>query len=55
MTPGMKAPTVSPLENPDWVSVGAMVPSKDVADIMDKLQALGATDMFIVPIENCRT
>lgn len=54
ITPGRKAPTISPLDNPDWVSVGAMVPSKEVADIMDRLQEIGATDMFIVSIENCR-
>jgi ATP phosphoribosyltransferase len=50
----MKAPTISPLEDKDWVSVGAMVPNKDVADIMDKLQDIGATDLFIISIENCR-
>ena len=54
VTPGMRAPTVSPLEDPNWVSVGAMVPSKEVADIMDRLQDIGATDMFIISIENCR-
>lgn len=54
VTPGMKAPTVSPLDDADWVSVGAMVPNKEVADIMDKLQKIGATDLFIVGIENCR-
>ena len=54
VTPGMRAPTVSPLEDPNWVSVGAMVPSKEVADIMDRLQSIGATDLFIISIENCR-
>jgi len=54
VTPGMKAPTISPLEDPNWVSVGAMVPSKEVADIMDRLQEIGATDLFIISIENCR-
>jgi len=55
VTPGMKAPTVSPLEDPEWVSVGAMVPSKQVADVMDRLQEIGATGLFIISIENCRT
>jgi len=54
ITPGKKSPTISPLENPDWVAVGAMVPNKEVADIMDRLQDLGATDIFIVSLENCR-
>ena len=54
VTPGSKAPTLSPLEDPNWVSVGAMVPNKDVADVMDKLQEIGASDLFIIAIENCR-
>ncbi|KAH9256253.1 ATP phosphoribosyltransferase [Batrachochytrium salamandrivorans] len=54
VSPGKKAPTISPLEDPDWVSVGVMVASKEVADIMDKLQLIGATDIFILSLENCR-
>jgi len=54
VTPGQKAPTISPLEDPNWVSVGAMVPNKEVSDIMDRLQDLGATDLFIISLENCR-
>lgn len=54
VTPGRKAPTISPLEDPNWVSVGVMVPSKETSDIMDKLQTIGATDIFILSLENCR-
>jgi len=55
VTPGRKNPTVSPLENDDWVSVSAMVVKKDSAEIMDKLEAIGATDIIIFNIDNCRT
>jgi len=54
ITPGRRAPTVSPLDDKDWVSVGAMVPSKDVADVMDRLQQMGAHDIMVLAIENCR-
>jgi ATP phosphoribosyltransferase-like protein len=45
---------VSPLEDPDWVGVGALVSKKDVSDIMDKLEDLGATDILVFAVENCR-
>ena len=54
ITPGRRAPTVSPLDDPAWVAVGAMVPSKDVADVMDRLQDLGAHDIMVLSIDNCR-
>lgn len=55
IAPGKKKPTVSPLSDPEWVSVGAMVAMKQVNNIMDQLQQLGATDIFIVDIVNCRS
>ena len=54
ITPGTKAPTISPLENPEWISVGVMVPSNQVAHIMDGLQDVGAKNIFILALENCR-
>jgi ATP phosphoribosyltransferase len=54
VTPGKRSPTVSPLEDPDWVGVGALVSKKDVSEIMDKLEDLGATDILVFAVENCR-
>lgn len=54
LTPGKTAPTVSPLENEDWVAVSSMVVKKDVAVIMDKLTLAGAEDILILEIHNCR-
>lgn len=54
VTPGRRAPTVTQLEDKDWVSVGSMVPTADVNDKMDKLQLLEATDIFVVDVLNCR-
>ncbi|ETV91711.1 ATP phosphoribosyltransferase [Aphanomyces invadans] len=54
ITPGRKAPTINPLLNEDFCAVSAMVPRNDVADIMDDLHELGATDIFVLDIENCR-
>ena len=38
VTPGRRAATVSPLDDPDWVAVSSMVLKAEVADVMDKLQ-----------------
>lgn len=56
ITPGRRAPTISPLVNRDeaWVAVSVMVEKKVVADVMDQLVAIGAHDIFIIRLENCR-
>lgn len=38
ITPGRRAPTVSPLDDPEWVAVSSMVLKAQVADVMDRLQ-----------------
>lgn len=38
ITPGRRAATVSPLDDPEWVAVSSMVLKAEVAEIMDKLQ-----------------
>lgn len=42
VTPGRRAPTVSPLDDPEWVAVSSMVLQAEVADVMDRLQHIGA-------------
>ncbi|KAM6494248.1 ATP phosphoribosyltransferase [Amanita muscaria] len=54
VTPGRRAPTVSPLDEENWVAVSAMVEKAKVAEIMDKLMEVGATDILIFNLDNCR-
>lgn len=55
ITPGRRAPTVTPLEDEGWVAVQAMVLRKDIATVMDDLSAMGATDILVTGLENSRT
>ncbi|GAA5906502.1 hypothetical protein JCM8208_004678, partial [Rhodotorula glutinis] len=54
VTPGRRAPTVSPLDDPEWVAVSSMVLKAQVADTMDRLQEIGASDILVVGLQNCR-
>jgi ATP phosphoribosyltransferase len=54
ITPGKKAPTLSPLEDDEWIGVSALVESSNVVQIMDSLTARGATDIIIFQISNSR-
>lgn len=54
ITPGKRAPSVTALEEPDWVAVSSMVLKKDIANVMDALQAIGATDILVLGIANSR-
>ena len=54
VTPGIEAPTVSPLSREGWMAVKSMALKKDVNDIMDKLHALGAKGIIITDIRTCR-
>ncbi|KAI9918199.1 hypothetical protein PsorP6_012707 [Peronosclerospora sorghi] len=53
ITPGRRAPTVNGLVGGGY-AVSAMVEGKHVARVMDQLHAIGATDIMIFNIENCR-
>jgi ATP phosphoribosyltransferase len=50
ITPGRRAPTVSPLDDHGWFAVSAMVEKDQVADTMDRLQAIGASDILVIHI-----
>ena len=54
ITPGFTSPTISDLEDPNLVAVKVMVPKKKSIEIMDKLEALGASAIIETPILNCR-
>lgn len=54
ITPGLESPTISPLQNPEWVAVRAMVLREETNLIMDKLWALGARGILVTDIHACR-
>lgn len=54
VTPGRRAATISPLEDSDWVAVNSMIEKKRTAEIMDELVRIGAQDVLIFNLDNCR-
>lgn len=54
ITPGLESPTVSPLRDPAWVAVRAMVPRSDANLVMDQLYALGARAILVSAIHAAR-
>lgn len=54
ITPGFNSPTVNPLENPAWCAVRVMVKGKDIIDVMERLETLGASAILETQITNCR-
>jgi ATP phosphoribosyltransferase len=54
ITPGRRAPTISPLEQENWVAVSSMVEKKNIATIMDELMKIGAEDILVFHLNNCR-
>jgi ATP phosphoribosyltransferase len=54
ITPGLESPTISPLQNPDWVAVRAMVLRPETNEVMDKLWAIGARGILVTDIHACR-
>jgi len=51
LLPGMKSPTVMPLAEPGWSSVHSVLNENEFWDIIEKLKALGAQGILVVPIE----
>jgi ATP phosphoribosyltransferase len=54
ITPGLESPTVSPLRDPAWVAVRAMVTKSEVNTVMDDLYALGARAILVSSIHAAR-
>ena len=54
VTPGLESPTVSPLRDPEWVAVRAMVPKSEMNHVMDDLYAIGARAILVTPIHAAR-
>jgi len=54
ITPGLESPTVSPLHDPEWVAVRAMVPRAETNHVMDELYELGARAILVSSIHAAR-
>jgi len=54
VTPGIESPTVSPLRDPEWVAVRALVRSEDINSKMDELYELGARAILVSAIHAAR-
>lgn len=51
ITPGLKAPTIVPLSDPDWVAVHTVIREDDFWDIIERLREAGASEILVTPIE----
>lgn len=54
ITPGLESPTISPLQNPEWLAVRAMVLRTETNKVMDDLYVLGARGILVTDIHACR-
>lgn len=54
ITPGFDSPTINPLEDNAWCAVRAMVKRKEVIDVMERLEKIGASAILQTNIANCR-
>jgi ATP phosphoribosyltransferase len=54
VTPGKRAATVSSLREEGWYSISAMVLKNQIAEKMDQLSEIGAEDILVSEIHNCR-
>jgi ATP phosphoribosyltransferase len=54
ITPGFNSPTVNALEDPEWCAVSVMVRHNDVIEVMEQLEAIGASAVLETRINNCR-
>lgn len=54
ITPGIESPTISPLQDSEWVAVRALVKTSEVNKIMDDLYALGARAILVSALHAAR-
>lgn len=54
ITPGIESPTISPLADPNWVAVRALVRSSETNRVMDELYELGAKAILVSAIHAAR-
>jgi ATP phosphoribosyltransferase len=51
LLPTRGSPSVMPLANPDKVALHALVPARDIWQLLPRLEALGATSILTLPVE----
>ena len=51
LLPGMKSPTVMPLNNKSWSSVHTVIDENDFWEVIDQLKETGAEGILVAPIE----
>lgn len=54
ITPGKRAPTITALDEVDWVAINVMVEKEKIATVMDDLASCGAEDILVATIANSR-
>lgn len=54
ITPGIESPTISPLQDPEWVAIRALVRASETNARMDELYALGARAILVSSIHAAR-
>lgn len=54
ITPGSTSPTIMPLENKNWLAVKSLIAKENSVEIMEKLEKIGAKDILIYDLQNCR-
>ncbi len=54
ITPGFESPTISPLQESNWVAVRSMVKKAEVHKVMDELYKIGAKAIIVTEIMACR-
>ncbi len=54
ITPGFESPTVSTMQDPQWLAVRSMVSKSSVHQVMDQLYALGARAILVTELHGCR-
>lgn len=54
LTPGLESPTITPLQREGWLSVKAMIRSREANQIMDELSRLGCRGILLTTIETAR-
>ena len=54
VTPGRRAPTISKIGDEGWVAVSSMIERSTKGVVLDELKRIGATDIMVFEISNCR-
>lgn len=54
ITPGSTSPTIMPLENKNWLAVKSLITKENSIELMEALEKIGAKDILIYDLQNCR-